>query len=128
MSATTYVHPEYLAETDWLATHLNDPKVRIVDMRGYVRTTTQPDGQQEAEYTGAANDYAAGHIPGAIYLDWTRYIIDPADPVPVQVASPERIAEILGKAGIGDDTTIVAYDSHPASQFATRLWWVLRYY
>src|SRR5205807_10038003 len=52
----------------------------------------------------------------------------PDDPVPAQVAPPERIASVLGAAGIGDATTVVAYDHHPSSQFATRLWWILRYY
>ena len=128
MSETGYVHPEYLADSDWLAVHLDDPNVRIVDMRGYVKLSTLDDGEQAAQYSGAPDDYAAGHIPGAVYLDWTRDIIDPDDAVPVQVAPPERIAEIFGGVGIGDATTVVAYDSHPASQFATRLWWVLRYY
>jgi thiosulfate/3-mercaptopyruvate sulfurtransferase len=117
-----------LAETEWLAAHLDDPQVRVVDMRGYVRTVDLGDGRQVSTYAGAADDYAAGHIPNAIYLDWTRDIVDPDDPVPVQVAPPERFAAELGRHGIGDDHLIVAYDEHPAAQFATRLWWALRYY
>ena len=117
-----------LATTDWLATHLDDPQVRVVDMRGYVRTADLGDGRQVSTYAGAADDYAAGHIPNAIYLDWTRDIVDPDDPVPVQVAPPERFAAELGRRGIGDEHLIVAYDDHPAAQFATRLWWALRYY
>ncbi len=118
----------WLAEPEWLAEHLDDPAVRIVDMRGVVRTATVAEGVQEATYLGLRDEYLAGHIPGAVFLDWTADIIDPKDPVPVQVAPPARIAEVFGQAGIGDATTVVAYDSHPSSQFATRLWWVLRYY
>src|SRR5438067_13319371 len=81
-----------LAETAWLAAHLDDPQVRVVDMRGYVRIVDLGDGRQVSTYAGAADDYAAGHIPSAIHLDWTRDIIDPDDPVPVQVAPPERLA------------------------------------
>src|SRR6059058_2878506 len=103
-----------LAETGWLAAHLDDPQVRVVDMRGYVRTVDLGDGRQVSTYAGAADDYAAGHIPNAIYLDWTRDIVDPDDPVPVQVAPPERFAAELGRRGIGDDHLIVAYDEHPA--------------
>src|SRR3989440_3428397 len=117
-----------LAETEWLAAHLDDPRVRVVDMRGYVRTVDLGAGRQVSTYTGATDDYVAGHIPHAIYLDWTRDIIDPDDPVPVQVAPPERFAAELGRRGIGDEHLIVAYDDHPAAQFATRLWWALRYY
>ncbi|MDB5075800.1 MAG: sulfurtransferase [Chloroflexi bacterium] len=118
----------WLAEPDWLAAHLEDPAVRIVDMRGVVRTTTDEDGTQHAAYLGLRDEYLAGHIPGAVFLDWTTDITDPDDPVPAQVAPPKRIAAVLGAAGISDDTTVVAYDAHPSSQFATRLWWVLRYY
>jgi len=118
----------WLAEPDWLAAHLDDPALRIVDMRGVVRTTTEASGSQHATYLGLREDYLAGHIPGAVFLDWTKDITDPDDPVPAQVAPPVRMAEVLGVAGIGDETTVVAYDDHPAGQFATRLWWVLRYY
>ncbi len=119
---------DILVTTEWLAQHLDDPTVRIVDMRGYVRSTMLAPDHEEAVYVGAPEDYAAGHIPGAIYLDWTRDIIDPADPVPVQIAPPDLFQATMERAGISDDTLVVAYDAHPAMQFATRLWWALRYY
>jgi len=117
-----------LASTAWLAAYLDDPDVRIVDMRGFVRTVETAPGRQAASYEGAAAEYAAEHIPNAIYLDWTRDIVDLDDSVAAQVASPERFAVELGRRGIGDGSLVVAYDAHPASQFATRLWWALRYY
>ncbi len=117
----------FLVETDWLAEHLNDPQLRIVDMRGYVRTIVR-DGVQDAEYVGAREEYERGHIPGAVYIDWSRDIVDPNDPVEAQIAPPERFAELMGHLGIGDEHLVVAYDAHPASQFATRLWWALNYY
>lgn len=118
----------FLVETAWLAEHLQDPDVRIVDMRGYVRTANQPDGKQVAHYEGAAGEYAQGHIPGAVYIDWTKDIVNLADPVEAQIATPEHFAEAMARVGIGDQHLVVAYDTHPASQFATRLWWALRYY
>lgn len=117
-----------LAQTGWLAAHLDDPDLRIVDMRGYVRSTDLGPGHQSAAYVGAPEEYAEGHIPNAIYLDWTRDIVDPDDSVQVQVAPPERFAAALAQRGIGDEHLVVAYDAHPTSQFATRLWWALRYY
>ena len=123
-----YARPELLAETGWLQAHLDDPSLRIVDMRGYVRLKTSETGAQESSYEGAPDEYAQGHIPGAIYLDWTRDIIDPSDPVPVQVARAEQIKIKFEQAGIGDEHTVVIYDNHPAFQFATRLAWVLGYY
>jgi thiosulfate/3-mercaptopyruvate sulfurtransferase len=116
-----------LVTTDWLAQHLDDAHVRVVDIRGYVRKTDLGEGRQRAEYLGARDEYEEAHIPGAVYVDWTRDITDPDNPVPAQVAPPERFAEVIGSLGIGDDDHVVIYD-HAGGQFATRLWWVLTYY
>jgi thiosulfate/3-mercaptopyruvate sulfurtransferase len=118
---------QFLAETSWLARHLNDPRIRIVDMRGYVRSVER-DGVQDAEYVGARDEYERGHIPGAVYIDWTSDIVDPNDSVEAQIAPPDRFARLMERLGIGDESLVVAYDAHPASQFATRLWWSLKYY
>jgi thiosulfate/3-mercaptopyruvate sulfurtransferase len=116
-----------LVTTDWLEEHLDDPEVRVVDIRGYVRKTDLGEGRQRAEYLAAREEYDEAHIPGAVYVDWTRDIIDPDNSVPVQVAPPERFAKLMSALGIGDDMPVVAYD-HAGGQFATRLWWVLTYY
>ena len=116
-----------LVTTEWLAEHLGDPDVRVVDMRGYVVTRPVGPGVDEADYRGARDEYLAGHIPGAVYVDWTRDIIDPEDPVPVQIAPPDRFAEAMAVRGIGDDTHVIAVD-HAGGQYATRLWWALHYY
>jgi thiosulfate/3-mercaptopyruvate sulfurtransferase len=116
-----------LVTTDWLAGHLDDSGVRIVDIRGYVKKTDLGEGRQRADYLAARDEYDEAHIPGAVYVDWTRDITDPDDPVSVQVAPPERFAELMASLGIGDEMHVVAYD-HAGGQFATRLWWALTYY
>jgi thiosulfate/3-mercaptopyruvate sulfurtransferase len=118
---------QFLVETSWLAEHLQDPHLRLVDMRGYVRTIER-DGVQDALYVGALDEYEQAHIPGAIYIDWSSDIVDPDASVEAQIAAPERFAEVMQNLGIGDQHLVVVYDSHPASQFATRLWWALNYY
>jgi len=118
---------ELLVEASWLAEHLNDPHIRVVDMRGYVRTV-EHDGVQDALYVGARDEYEHGHIPGSVYIDWSSDIVDHNDAVEAQIAPPARFAEVLGNLGIGDQHLVVAYDAHPTSQFATRLWWALNYY
>ena len=118
---------QFLVETSWLAEHLEDPHLRVVDMRGYVRTV-EHDGVQDAFYVGARDEYEEGHIPGALYIDWSSDIVDPDDVVEAQVAPAERFASVMGRLGIGDQHLVVAYDAHPASQFATRLWWALNFY
>jgi thiosulfate/3-mercaptopyruvate sulfurtransferase len=117
-----------LVSTEWLAAHLDDPDMRIVDMRGQVATSEPEPGVQKALYRGRSEDYATAHIPGAIYLDWTRDIVDPDDPVPAQAAPADQLAALLGARGIGDQHTVVVYDDSPTFQFATRLWWLLHLY
>jgi thiosulfate/3-mercaptopyruvate sulfurtransferase len=117
----------FLVETSWLADHLHDTNLRIVDMRGYVKTVER-NGQQNALYIGARDEYEQAHIPGAVYIDWSSDITDPDDNVEAQIAPPARFAALMSQLGIGDNDLVIAYDSHPASQFATRLWWALRYY
>lgn len=112
-----------LVDTEWLAAHLDDPSVRIVDIRGKVL----PPGTPEPYYLAKRADYEAGHIPNAVFVDWTTDIVDLDDPVRVQVAPPDKIAAVLGGLGIGDDTIVVAYDDN-YGMFAGRLLWVLRYY
>ncbi len=116
-----------LVQTDWLEEHLNYPEVHVVDIRGYVRKKDLGDGRQQAEYLAAREEYDEAHVPGAVYVDWTSDITDPHDPVPVQVAPPERFAEKMGSLGIGDEAHVVVYDQ-AGGQFATRLWWALTYY
>lgn len=118
---------DMLVTSDWLEDHLNDPNVRVVDVRGSVTTRPLEPGVEEAAYRGAPDEYLRSHIPGAVYVDWTQDIIDPDDPVPAQIAPPARFAEIMAERGIGDSTHVIAVD-HMGGQFATRLWWALTYY
>jgi thiosulfate/3-mercaptopyruvate sulfurtransferase len=116
-----------LVSTEWLAAHLEDDDLRVVDMRGYVVTRQLEPGVEHADYRGAYDEYLSAHIPGAVYIDWTREIVDLDDPVPAQLAKPSRFAEAMGERGIGDHMHVVAVD-HAGGQFATRLWWALSYY
>src|SRR5215218_1012047 len=116
-----------LVTTDWLAVHLEDEDLRVVDIRGYVKKSDLGGGRQKAEYLAAREEYDEAHIPGAVYVDWTADITDPDDPVSVQIASPERFKTGMESIGIGDDTDVVVVD-HIGGHFATRLWWALNYY
>ncbi len=118
---------DLIVSTAWLAAHLDDPGVRVLDIRGKVLRRETAPGVEEADYLGCPEEFAQCHIPGAQYVDWTRDIIDPDDPVPVQVAGPERFAEAMRTRGVNDDTHVIAVD-HAGGQFATRLWWALAYY
>jgi thiosulfate/3-mercaptopyruvate sulfurtransferase len=111
-----------LVSTDWLAAHLGADDLRIVDIRGKVL----PPGSHP-RYVPKREDYVAAHVPGAVFVDWTRDIVDPDDPVPAQVAPSVQFARTMGELGIGDETMVVAYDDYN-HMFAGRLAWALRYY
>ncbi len=108
--------------TEWLAAHLGDPGVRVVDVRGKVL----PPGSKP-RYLAKRVDYDASRIPRAVFVDWTRDIVDDGDPVPMQVAQPGPFAAKMAELGIGDETLVVAYDDYDHI-FAGRLAWALRYY
>jgi len=102
-----YAHPEVLVETDWLASHLNDPKVRVA----------------EVDYDATAN-YEMGHIPGSVLFDWRK---DINDPVARDILSADALTALLGRAGINDDTTLVLYGDFN-NWFAAFAFWVFTYY
>jgi thiosulfate/3-mercaptopyruvate sulfurtransferase len=127
MDQTSTTLPDTLVSTEWLAGRLGESDLQVVDIRGYVKTTDLGGGKQRADYVDARDEYDAGHIPGSVYVDWTTDIIDPDNPVKVQIASPDRFKKAMEIRGIGDGTNVVVVD-HTGGHFATRLWWALRYY
>ena len=88
MSKKEYIHPEALVETDWLAQHLNDPGIRVVESNEDVLL------------------YDTGHIPGAVHIDWRR---DLQDALVRDYISPQAFAELCGRNGITPDTTVIFY-------------------
>ena len=117
--------PGTLVSAEWLAERLDVPDLRVVDIRGYVKTEDLGDGLQHAEYVGAAEEYDQEHIPGSVYVDWTSDITDPDHPVKAQLAPAQRFAEAMSARGIGNTTDVVIVD-HTGGHFATRLWWALK--
>jgi len=89
--------------------------VRVLDARW------RPDG------TGA-EVHSAGHIPGAVHVDWRADLTDTQDDADaLRLAGPDRVALLAARAGIGDGSTVVVYDDTQAL-YAARVWWTLRTY
>ena len=110
----TYPRPEALVETEWLAAHLDDPQVRIVDASFKLPGITPT----------AREDYDRGHIPGAVFFDIDD-IAAPGTSLPHMIPSPELFARKMEGLGIGDEDRVVVYDSAGLSS-AGRAWWMLR--
>ena len=108
-----------LVSTDWLAAHLNDPNLRIVDVRWYLF---------EKDKTGLG-EYLNGHIPGAVFLDIETALAAPRGQGPGRhpLPKPEVFAEAASRAGIGPNTHVIAYDDAGGGN-AARVWWLLRYF
>jgi thiosulfate/3-mercaptopyruvate sulfurtransferase len=113
--------PLPLVSTDWLAAHLRDPGVRVADVRWYLDPARR-----------GRDAYRAGHIPGAVFLDVSDDLSAPGGGRGLPAGrhpwpGPEQVARVLGAAGIGAGSHVVAYDDQ-AGATAARLWFVLRAY
>jgi thiosulfate/3-mercaptopyruvate sulfurtransferase len=106
-----YAHPEALATTTWLAEHLDNPSVRIVDVR-------------RNDLAG----YEAGHIPGAVHADLVQDLMSPQAAVVTTAPSADAFSATMQRLGIDNDSTVVVYDPVGGYMGAARLWWLLRYY
>ncbi|MGQ9876204.1 MAG: sulfurtransferase [Chloroflexus sp.] len=99
-----YAHPKALVETQWVADHLHDPNVRIVESDEDLLL------------------YDTGHIPGAVKIDWVQ---DLNDPVVRDYLDSEQFALLMRAKGISNDTTVVLYgDKH--NWWATYAFWVFK--
>lgn len=109
-----YADPEALVSSEWLATHLDDPHVRVVDASFTLPGVTPT----------ARENYDRGHIPGAVFFDIDD-IAAPGTSLPHMIPSPDLFAQKIGALGIGDGDRVVVYDSAGLSS-AGRAWWMLR--
>jgi len=103
---TTYAHPEVLVSTPWLAEHLHDPKLRLV----------------EVDVDTAA--YAQGHIPGALAWAWNTQL---ADPVRRDILSQTAFEDLLAGSGVSNDTTLILYGDNN-NWFAAWAFWQAKIY
>ena len=103
-----------LVSTSWLAARLSDPDVQVVDATWYM---PGEDGEGLA-------DYAAGHIPGAVFFDIDA-VAEQASELPHMLPTPEAFAEAAGALGLRREATIVVYDARNMFS-APRVWWTLR--
>ena len=103
----SYAHPEVLVDTQWVVDHINDHEVRIA----------------EVDYDPTAN-YNLGHVPGAVLFDWKK---DINDPVTRNIFSSQSCEDLLQRAGVNNNTTLVLYGDFN-NWFAAFAFWAFKYY
>jgi thiosulfate/3-mercaptopyruvate sulfurtransferase len=101
-----YKHPEVLVSTEWAAAHLNDAKIRLI----------------EVDVDTAA--YDQGHIAGAVGWNWQTQL---QDNVRRDLISKQALEALLGKSGVSNDTTILLYGDNN-NWFAAYAFWQVKYY
>jgi thiosulfate/3-mercaptopyruvate sulfurtransferase len=113
-----------LVSPEELRNALDDERVRVFDATVFLRRTV--DGGPYTVHSGRQS-YAQAHIPGAGFADIPGPLSDPASPFAFTVPTAENFAAAAGRLGIGDGTHVVAY-AQDTPMWATRLWWLLRYF
>jgi thiosulfate/3-mercaptopyruvate sulfurtransferase len=110
-----FARPELIATPDWLAENVGRSDLHVLDVRW------RPDGT-------AAALHAAGHVPGAVHLDWRSAVTQIGqDSDAMLLAAPDHVADAMAAAGVGNGSSAVLYDD-TLSYYAARVWWSLRAY
>lgn len=106
--------PKTLVSTEWLAAHLQDPDLRILDATWFM-----PDDERDAR-----KGYDAAHIPGARFFDIDE-ISDTRSPLPHMAPPVEKFISRMRAMGVGDGHQVVVYDQVGVFS-APRVWWLFR--
>lgn len=114
MSAPLQSDPKTLVSTEWLAAHLKDPDLRIIDASWYM-----PDANRDPKA-----EYEAAHIPGARFFDIDE-ISDLRSELPHMAPPVEKFMSRMRQMGIGDGHQVVVYDGSGLFS-AARVWWLFR--
>ncbi|EHS93710.1 TPA: 3-mercaptopyruvate sulfurtransferase [Klebsiella oxytoca] len=105
----------FFVAADWLAEHIDDPEIQIIDAR------MAPPGQEERDLNA---EYQAGHIPGAVFFD-IEALSDHTSPLPHMMPRAEAFAVAMRELGVSSDKHLVVYDEGNLFS-APRAWWMLR--
>jgi len=118
-----FAHPEFLAETEWLASHLHDADLVVLDC------TTHLIPAPKITYTvkPGREDFEKGHIPGAQFVDLQADLSAKHTKLRFMLPEPQEFAAAMARFGVGDRSRVVLY-STTTPQWATRIWWMLRTY
>lgn len=124
-----FTNPDYLVTTDWLANHLDDPNVRVLDVTA--KLTSKLENRAEAEC------YEQSHIPGSLFFDVASgkgVLSDQNAPLPWMWPDPKAFVATMAKFGVGPDTRVVLMAGTPrpgidsGTMWCTRAWWTMHHF
>ena len=113
-----------LIEASRLCAELDEPQLRVIDATAFL-VREVPDGPYTVE--SGRRRYDEAHIPGAVFADIPGELSDPDSPFRFTLPRPEHFARAMGALGVGPGTRVVAY-AQESPMWASRLWWLLRYF
>jgi thiosulfate/3-mercaptopyruvate sulfurtransferase len=111
----SFSNPDALVSTSWLAEHLADPGIRILDCTWH-HVSTNLDGRTQ---------YRGRHLPGSVHFD-IDHVADSSNPLPHMLPKPADFAKKVGLLGIANDDRVVVYDRLCGGSAAARAWWMFR--
>lgn len=114
---------DYLASTDWLAEHLEDPGLRVIECTVFLRPR-EHGGPGYAVVSGR-EEWERAHIPGSDFIELQGELSDTSSPLRFMMPSAERFAAAMSRHGVGNDSRVVLYDRQ-GNMWAARVWWMLR--
>lgn len=117
-------NPEALVSTEWLAEHLDDPRLRIFDCSTVLEF--EQGGKRPYRVVSCKDEHDAGHIPGAGFFDLQADFSEDDSPYGMTLAGPEQVAAAFERSGVDDSSHVVLY-SRRSMSWATRFWWMLRW-
>src|SRR4029450_2463350 len=118
----SFARPQHLVETEWMAQHLDDPAVRVLECNVFLLPAEVPGGVRVESGRGK---WAEGHIPGAGFIDLQDELSDRTSTLRFMMPPAAQFAEAMGRAGVGEGIRGILYD-RAVNMGAARVWWMLR--
>ncbi|MCW9032689.1 MAG: 3-mercaptopyruvate sulfurtransferase [Rhodospirillales bacterium] len=110
-----YVNPQALVDSEWLAAHLNDPNVKVIEATSFL-----PNVDKNAKV-----EFEKQHIAGALFFD-INDVADLSSPLPHMLPDEQTFAEKVSALGISNDDKVICYDLHGSYSAGMRAWWTFK--